>query len=86
MEEIHQLSKDEEEQILKLPNSWIEKGKREGVREGKKEGMKEGMKEGEKEGKKHVALEMLKRGLDLELIAEVTKLDREEIENLRKTL
>ncbi|WP_059104300.1 hypothetical protein [Shouchella shacheensis] len=74
MEEIHQLSKDEEELILKLPNSWIEKGKREGMREGKKE------------GKKLVALEMLKRGLDSELIAEVTKLDREEIQNLRKTL
>ncbi|WP_059104297.1 Rpn family recombination-promoting nuclease/putative transposase [Shouchella shacheensis] len=66
MEEIHQLSKDEEELILKLPNSWIEKGERKGT--------------------KNVALEMLKKGLDPDLIAEVTKLDREEIENLRETL
>jgi predicted transposase/invertase (TIGR01784 family) len=68
MEEIKQLNSDEKEQILKLPNSWVEKGKKEGIQEGLRK----------------IALNMLKEGLSIELIARVTNLDYEEIEKISK--
>jgi predicted transposase/invertase (TIGR01784 family) len=70
MEEIKQLNRDESEKILKLPNSWVEKGKEEGI----------------KEGKRAIALNMLKEGLSIELIKKVTNLDYAEIEELSKQL
>jgi predicted transposase/invertase (TIGR01784 family) len=66
MEEIKQLNSDEKEQILKLPNSWVEKGKKEGIQEGMRK----------------IALNMLKEGLSIELIARVTNLDYKEIEKI----
>lgn len=46
----------------------------------------EGRKEGIFEGKREVALQMLRKGLSAGLIAEVTQLNKEEIEKLRKEL
>jgi predicted transposase YdaD len=40
---------------------------------------------GRKEGIQKVALEMLKKGLSIEFIAEVTKLDDKEILDLKRT-
>ena len=34
MEEIKQLDKNEAEQIFELPNSWRDKGRKEGIQEG----------------------------------------------------
>src|SRR3954454_22257653 len=70
MEEIKQLHKNEAEQIFELPNSWRDKGRKEGIQEGIQK----------------VAIEMLKKGLSIELIAEVTKLDDKEIFDLKGTL
>ncbi|WP_066255433.1 Rpn family recombination-promoting nuclease/putative transposase [Neobacillus drentensis] len=70
MEEIKQLNQDELKQILKLPNSWVEKGKKEGI----------------KEGKRKIAINMLKEGLSIELIVRVTDLDYAEIEEISKQL
>jgi predicted transposase/invertase (TIGR01784 family) len=70
MEEIKQLNPSEAEQIIELPNSWREKGRKEGKLEGKRED----------------ALEMLKEGLSVELIAKITKLDLKEIEKLKSNL
>lgn len=74
MEEIKQLDQIESDQIFKLPNSWREKG------------LKEGLIEGKMQEKRQVALEMLKEGLKMELIAKITKLDQKEIEELMKSL
>lgn len=76
MEEIKQLNRDESEQILKLPNSWIEKGI--------KQGRQEGMQVGKAEERKIIARQMLKEGLSIELIAKVTNLDKAEIEEISK--
>ncbi|AGK53596.1 transposase [Bacillus sp. 1NLA3E] len=78
MEEIKQLDQHESDQIFKLPNSWREKGL--------KEGLQEGLKEGKMQEKRQVALEMLKEGLNIELIAKITKLDQKEIEELKRNL
>src|SRR5690625_6321669 len=67
MKEISQL--DNAHEFTKLPNSWEEKGK----------------KEGREEGKKEVALEMLKEGASIQFIAKVTKLNHLEIERLKKS-
>ena len=58
------------------------KGIKEGIKEGKKEGIKEGKKEGRKEGIKQMAKNMKEEGLDIELIAKITKLSKEEIQVL----
>jgi predicted transposase YdaD len=77
MKEIKQLDPQESEPIFKLPNSWREKGREEGIQRGIAEGI-------QKE-KRQTALEMLREGLSVNLIAKVTKLDPSEIEELRRT-
>lgn len=76
MEEIQQLNRDESEQILKLPNSWREKGQ--------KEGIKVGQKEGHKEAQRKIAYNMLKEGMPFELISKLTSLEFDEIEEISK--
>jgi len=65
----------------------LKEGKEEGLKEGKEEGLKEGkqegLKEGEKNGKIEIARNMLKKGLDVNLISELSGLSIEEIENLK---
>jgi predicted transposase/invertase (TIGR01784 family) len=60
----------------------LAEGKAEGLAEGKAEGLAEGKAEGLAEGKAEIALQMKLKGLETSLIAEVTGLSVEEIENL----
>jgi hypothetical protein len=78
MEEIKQLNQEESKQIFKLPNSWMEKGLQ--------EGLQKGLEKGKLEEKRKIALEMVKEGLSTQLIARITKLNKEEIEALRKNI
>jgi|SRR5690625_675154 len=50
----------------------------------REEGKEEGKKEGKKEGIKEVALEMLRKGFAVELVAEVTHMDVKEIRKLKE--
>ena len=65
----------------------LKEGKIEGLKEGKIEGLKEGKIEGLKEGEKNKSIEiaknMLKKGLDVNTIAELTGLNIEQIEILK---
>lgn len=54
----------------------------EGIAEGMAKGIKKGKAEGEKEKAKEIAKNLLKSGMDIDTIAEVTKLTKEEIEKL----
>ena len=65
-------------ELTGLKDVLINEGKKEGIKEGKKEGIKEGKKEGIKENAKI----MLKKGLDINLISEITGLTIEEINKL----
>jgi len=58
--------------------------KEEGIEEGLKEGLKEGLDKGLKEGKIEIAKNMLKKGLDINLISELSGLAIEEVEKLDK--
>lgn len=68
----------EAEKILEIPISYEEKGKEIGKELGKKIGKEIGIKE--------VVMKMLRKGVNVEFIAEVTHLDMEEIEELRKQM
>ena len=45
---------------------------------------REGKEEGKKEGKEETALKMLKKGMDIGIISEITDLSAEEIEAIAK--
>ncbi|MDJ0728681.1 MAG: Rpn family recombination-promoting nuclease/putative transposase [Crocosphaera sp.] len=55
------------------------------LREGKEEGMQAGIQEGIKEGVEKVARNMLKNGLNIELIAQLTDLSVEQVQQLQAT-
>lgn len=91
------LTKEEEEKLMsearKLENaeevfevtiSYKEEGRKEGRKAGRKEGRIEGRKAGLKEGKMEVACKMLDEGFEIEKVAELTGLDKNEIEKLKK--
>ena len=76
MKEVEKLP--EAEKIMELPISYEEKGIKKGKEIGKKEG--------EAQGVKKVAIEMLRKGLAVELIAEVTHMNIDEIKKIKEQL
>ena len=72
MKEINEL--DNAEEIFKLTNSWEEKGIEKGIEKGKRA------------EKRKIALEMLKEGSSVDFVAKVTKLDIDEIEEMKAQL
>ncbi len=60
----------------------IERGKEEGLKEGKVEGLKEGKREGKEEKALEMANAMKQKGLNLQMIKEISGLSIEEIEKL----
>lgn len=60
----------------------MQKGMQEGMKEGMKQGIKEGIKKGIKEGIVKTAKNLLKLGMSIEQIEEVTGLTEEEIKKL----
>lgn len=73
--EIKRLYPKEEERMMEMITSWEQKGRKEGKLEGKLEGKKETAEE--------IAAKMLKKGLDPELIIEVTGLSESDIDKLQ---
>ena len=80
MDEVRKLP--EADQVFEIPISYEEKGKEIGKEIGKKIGKKEGT----AIGVRKVAVEMLKKDVDLNFIAEVTHLDIDEIVVLKQQL
>ncbi|WP_245833211.1 transposase [Oceanobacillus timonensis] len=66
MEQMENLPEEEKEVVLKLPNSYFERG----------------LEKGKQEGKQEIALELLAIGMPVNQIAEITKLSKEEIKKL----
>lgn len=60
----------------------MDEGRKEGLEEGRKESMKQGM----KEGIRKTAKKLIKLGMSMEQIKEVTGLTEEEIHNLKDIL
>ena len=74
--------KGKKEGIIKGMLKGLQKGKKEGKKEGIKEGIKEGLQKGKKEEQKTLARRMKDENLDIAIIQKITKLSREDIENL----
>ncbi|MDR2624323.1 MAG: hypothetical protein LBC39_07170 [Methanobrevibacter sp.] len=77
--QMRQLAKMELEGEL---NHSKEEGKMEGIKKGKIEGIKEGKIKVEKEKSIEIAIKLLKKGIDLNLVSEVTKLPVSKLQNL----
>ena len=69
---------DNAEDILEIPISYEEKGKKIGKEIGKEIGREE--------TQSTIALNMLRKGLDTEFIAEITMLSRDKVSELKKHL
>ena len=73
-----------------LAQRWVEQGEERGVKKGVKQGIEQGIEKGIKTGfnqgkkieKVEIAKRLIKRGIDLNIIAESTGLPREEIDEL----
>ena len=57
-------------------------GRQRGMQQGIQEGIREGMKEGEKKAKIETAKKMLKKGINIDIIIEITEMNKEEIMKL----
>ena len=83
-EEGHKVGK--EEGLKEGREEGRKEGKEEGLKEGHKEGKEEGIKEGRAEGAKQnscdIAKRMLEKGIDIEIISELTGLTEKEISKL----
>ena len=59
-------------------------GLEQGMQKGKAEGLEQGMQTGKAEGIEHIALKMLKKQLNLSVIAEMTGLSLKKLKQLNK--
>ncbi|MEC2224179.1 transposase, partial [Weizmannia sp. CD-2023] len=76
MENIKMLDPDEAEQVLKLPNSYFDRGYKKGREEERKEMLQT----------IPIAIKMLLAGMELQLIVEKTGLTQTEVEKIKQQL
>ncbi|MFT8312026.1 MAG: hypothetical protein ABF629_12755 [Sporolactobacillus sp.] len=86
MKEVHALPKDEQEQVIKWPNSFYDRGVRKGKALGKALGKVEGKTEGRAEAQKEMALRMLQKQMNPRTISELTGLSVDNILGLKETM
>ncbi|WP_276210831.1 hypothetical protein [Heyndrickxia coagulans] len=86
-------SYDKAEQVLKLPNSYFDRGYKKGKEEGREEGIEIGVEKGrEFEERKEmlqtipIAIKMLQAGMELQLMVEKTGLSQKEVEKIKQQL
>ena len=60
----------------------IEKGILQGIEKGIVQGMKQGIEQGIEQGKRSIIVNMLKKGFDIEMIAELSGLSAKEVQGL----
>lgn len=75
---------DEKEIVETATNKGLREGMEKGLEQGREEGMKQGIEQGEKRKSTEIAKELLKENMPIEKIAKITKLSKEEIEQLQK--
>lgn len=63
-------------------NSRKHYAREQALKEGRREGKKQGRREGRKEGQKEIANKLLKKGMSIEEIQEITELTKKEIEEI----
>ena len=83
-EEYEYLTGDEAERRLALLREEAIRDEKTMLKGSREEGIEIGRKEGKKENKIEIAKNMLKKGMEISIIAEITELSVEEIEKLKK--
>ena len=91
---LEEISQDEHERYLAelrekyiLDQNNIEAtGYDKGLKQGKEEGIKKGREEGKEESKKEIAKEMIKEKMPLEVISKITKIPKEELQEIKKEI
>lgn len=90
MSEKQRRSYDKDLKILRDSYNILEfakkEARKEGKEEGKEEGREEGIAQGIIQGREEMAVEMLRRGMSVELVSEIAKLTVERVETLRSQL
>ena len=86
MSEKQRRSYDKDLKILRDSYNILEFAKKEARKEGKEEGREEGIAQGIVQGREEMAVEMLRRGMSVELVSEIAKLTVERVETLRSQL
>lgn len=66
--------------------SAIDYATKKGLAQGIEQGIKQGKEQGIKEGTQNIAKEMIKNNMDINLIMELTKLTKEEIEKIKEDI
>ncbi|MGZ6254902.1 MAG: Rpn family recombination-promoting nuclease/putative transposase [Candidatus Chromulinivorax sp.] len=64
----------------------LEQGLQQGLQKGLQQGIEKGLEQGKQEQQKEVALKLLKKGMDINFIIELTNLSIEQIELLQKNM
>lgn len=70
------------ESMMTLAEWFEEQGMQKGIQQGIQKGIQQGIQKGETEAARRVAARMLKNGMSAELVAQMTDLTAEEIEQL----
>ena len=91
---LEEISQDEHERYLaELREKYIldqknieATGYDKGLKQGKEEGIKKGREEGKEESKKEIAKEMIKEKMPLEVISKITKIPKEELQEIQKEI
>ena len=91
---LEEISQDEHERYLaELREKYIldqknieATGYDKGLKQGKEEGIKKGREEGKEESKKEIAKEMIKEKITLEVISKITKIPKEELQEIKKEI
>jgi len=65
-----------------LAQRWVEQGFEQGIEEGIEKGIEKGIEQGIEKGKMQTAKKLLKKGIDIEIIAESTGFSKKEIKKL----
>ncbi|MGG3422412.1 DUF4351 domain-containing protein, partial [Heyndrickxia faecalis] len=77
MENIKMLDPDEAEQVLKLPNSYFDRGYKKGKEEGREEG---------EERLRRFIVNLLKNQVDVKVIAQASGLSEDEIMKIKRQI
>ncbi|MEK5163645.1 hypothetical protein NYE69_15070 [Paenibacillus sp. FSL R5-0527] len=93
LEELKEQYPEEGESIMKLMPAWSRLGYEEGLKEGMEEGIEKGIEQGIEQGIavgvekgiEKTALNMLREGMEISLVAKVTGLTEEQVVKLKKT-
>ena len=81
-EEYEYLTGEEAERRIAFLREKAIKDEKSAILGAREEGITKGIEEGKKENKKEVAKKLLKRGMTIEEVAEISELEKKEIEKL----